>query len=384
MGVANLESARDRRARDARGPRAVAADNRGTAVAVTRGVSTAAGFAGLRLARHALAEGLPRPTVSAWLGLRGVEIDRAAGLPRIPIDRLYGAWASLSRALGDPAVGIRAAMGWTVADLDLLGFCVSTAPTGAAALRTAVRYAAFITDSGRWRMDDSTDPVALIWERTGPPTLGRAISNEAAVAAFAVCTREVTGAAPLALELRHAAASRSSGHRDLLGCPVAFGADRDALLVARRDLDVVPRQANPGLWRFLSAIADDELARLRPRGTRTLVERALADALDADRDRMPPAEDIARALGMSERTLRRRLRAEAVSFRALLDHVRRARAAELVADGHASLTEVALAAGFADVSGLGHAWRRWFGAAPSSTGRTRALRQRRPPGSRQA
>ncbi|HWM89112.1 MAG TPA: helix-turn-helix domain-containing protein, partial [Kofleriaceae bacterium] len=68
----------------------------------------------------------------------------------------------------------------------------------------------------------------------------------------------------------------------------------------------------------------------------------------------------------SERTLRRRLRGERSSFRALLDQVRRARAAELLADSSAPLTEVAMAAGFADVSALGHAWQRWFGAAPSS------------------
>jgi len=94
--------------------------------------------------------------VSAWPGLRDVEIEGPAGLPRIPIDRLYGAWASPSGALGDPAVGMRAAMGWTVADLDLLGFCVASAPAGGAALRTAMPDAAFTTDPGRWRMDDST------------------------------------------------------------------------------------------------------------------------------------------------------------------------------------------------------------------------------------
>ncbi|HWM84796.1 MAG TPA: hypothetical protein VNO33_03135, partial [Kofleriaceae bacterium] len=97
-------------------------------------MTTAAGFAGVRLARHAESRGLPRRTVSSWLGLRAeLEPDAAQGAPppsspRIPIGRLYRAWASLSRALGDPAVGVRAALGWTVADLELFGFCVATAP----------------------------------------------------------------------------------------------------------------------------------------------------------------------------------------------------------------------------------------------------------------
>ena len=145
---------------------------------------------------------------------------------------------------------------------------------------------------------------------------------------------------------------------------MSFGAERDGLLVARAALDVIPRQANPGLWRFLTALADEEVGRLGPGSTRARVERAIAGALDGDN--APSARGVARAVGMSERTLRRRLIDERITFRALLDQVRRARASELLTDARVSLTEVALAAGFADVSAFGHAWRRWFGTAPSA------------------
>lgn len=340
--------------------------SRGTAVAVTPGVWTAAGFAGLRLARHAEALGVPRRAVSTWLGLRPDDLARDP-LPRIPVDRLHRAWASLYRRVGDPAVGVRAATGSTIADLDLFGFCVATAPTGGAAIRTAARLAALINDSGAWRVDDAADPVVLTWERGGPSTIGRAISIEAAVASFAVCFRELTSASPLAVQLRHRPVGRGE-HRDLLGCPVSFGADSDGLLVPRAALDVVPRQASAGLWRFLTALADQEVARLGPGSTRARVERAIARALEAgpDSERLPSVRHVARAVGMSERTLRRRLTDERITFRVLLDQARRARASELLADARVSLTEVALAAGFADVSAFGHAWRRWFGAAPSA------------------
>jgi AraC-like DNA-binding protein len=345
----------------------VSRSNRGTPVAVTPDVWTAAGFAGLRLARHAEAQGIPRRTISTWLGLRPDDLARAP-LPRIPIDRLQRAWVSLYRLVGDPAVGVRAAAGSTIADLDLFGFCVATAPTAGAAVRTAARLAALINDAGTWRVDDACDPVVLTWERGGPSTVGRAISTEAAVASFAVCFRELTSASPLEVQLRHRPVGRGREHRDLLGCPVSFGAECDGLLVARAALDVVPRQANIALWRFLTELADQEVGRLGPGSTRARVERAIAAALDggSDGERVPSAVQVARAVGMSERTLRRRLIDERITFRALLDQVRRARASELVADRSVSLTEVALAAGFADASAFGHAWRRWFGAAPSA------------------
>lgn len=329
-------------------------------------MATAAGFTGLRLARHAESHGLSRATVASWLG---VAADALESSIRIPIDRLYAAWAALARELGDPAVGTRAALGLTIADLDLFGFCVATAPTARAAARTAASYAALVTDSGAWSIDEEADPVRVVWTRPGPLTLGRAISNEAAVASFAVCFRELTAASPLAVELRQRRPSRSGEHRDLLGCPVHFGCERDRLLYGRKELEIVPRQANAGLWRFLSAIADREVARVRPRGTGARVERALAGALDGGG--LPSLGDVARALAMSERTLRRRLRGEGTSFRAIVDELRRARAAELLADSSASMSQVAIAAGFADGSGFGHAWRRWFGAAPSSARRSR-------------
>jgi AraC-like DNA-binding protein len=335
---------------------------RGTGGAVTDRVWTAAGFTGLRLLRHAEQRGLTRGEVAAWLGVGAREPVAA----RIPIDRLFGAWASLSRTLGDPAVGVRAAVATRVDDLDFFGYCVATAPTGRAAVDTAARYAALITDSGRWQVDDRADPVVVTWSRGGPPSLGRTISNEAALATFAAGLGELTGAAPLAVELRHRRSGQASNHRDLLGCPVLFGRERDAVLLARRALDVVPRRASAGLWRFLCALADQRVAGVRTRTTRQRVEGALFDALEGDR--LPSALSVARSLGMSERTLRRRLVAERVSFRELLDQARRGRAAELL-DSEATLTEVALAAGFADVSALGHAWRRWFGVTPSSVRR---------------
>jgi AraC-like DNA-binding protein len=327
---------------------------------------SAAGFTGRRLARHAAANGLPDDRVASWLGLTREQLA-CDPLPRIPMERLYGAWAALSRELGDPAVGVRAARGWTVADLDLYGFCVATAPTGAAAASTAARYVALVTSSGRWHMEERPAEVELTWRRSGPPTLGRAISNEVAVASFAVCFAELTSSWPLWIELRHRP-PRPAAHRDLLGCPIRFGGERDAVVLSRRALEVVPRQANAPLWRFLSALADGELHQVGPAGARARVERALVEALDAgaEVERLPSVGDVARALGMSERSLRRRLREERTSFRALLDEVRRGRAAELLAESTRSVTEVALAAGFSGASGLGHAWQRWFGRAPSA------------------
>jgi AraC-like DNA-binding protein len=346
-------------------------------------MTTTAGFSARRLLAHAVERGLPPASVTGWLGVSPAQL-RPGG--RVPAEPLYRAWASLSQTLADPAVGVRAALGWSPGDLELFGFCVGAAPTAGDAIDTAVRYAALVTESGQWAVrsdrDRDRDRVIVTWSRPGPPTLGRAIANEVTMTSFAAFFRQLTSASPIALELRHRGPGRSTAHAGLLGCPVTFGSDRDALVIRRAHMDIAPRQANPALWRYLAAIADETLAGLDARDVGTRVARAIGAMLDggggasaggagSSRSRAAVSA-VARAIGMSERTLRRRLRDERTSFRAVLDGVRRARAAELLADPDARIGEIACEAGFADASAFGHAWRRWYGGAPSVMRRSRA------------
>jgi AraC-like DNA-binding protein len=94
---------------------------------------------------------------------------------------------------------------------------------------------------------------------------------------------------------------------------------------------------------------------------------AVNDALAAGRrlDR----EALARSLGMSGKTLSRRLAEEQQYFRDVVDEVRRTLAQRLVADVSLDLGEVARRVGFADLTAFGKAFRRWFGRAPSAVRR---------------
>ena len=73
--------------------------------------------------------------------------------------------------------------------------------------------------------------------------------------------------------------------------------------------------------------------------------------------------NLARRLGMTERTLRRRLELEGTNFRQLVDEVRRSSAPGLLANGRC-VGEVALLLGFNGISAFGRAFRRWYGMSP--------------------
>ena len=82
--------------------------------------------------------------------------------------------------------------------------------------------------------------------------------------------------------------------------------------------------------------------------------------------RPPTVAEIAKALGLSTRTLQRRLTTAGKGFAAVLDDVRRARAEALLADGELDLAEIAFALGYSEHSAFTRAANRWFDAPPRS------------------
>ncbi|MCB1035891.1 MAG: helix-turn-helix transcriptional regulator, partial [Acidobacteria bacterium] len=79
----------------------------------------------------------------------------------------------------------------------------------------------------------------------------------------------------------------------------------------------------------------------------------------------PTAAQVASALHMSVRSLHRGLKQEETSFRRLLEQLRRERAADLLAEGRCSLSEVAFLLGFSELSAFYRAFKRWTGMTPA-------------------
>ncbi len=82
--------------------------------------------------------------------------------------------------------------------------------------------------------------------------------------------------------------------------------------------------------------------------------------------------EIAGRLGMSPRTLQRRLAEAGSDFSELLDRARRKRALAMIHSRAMSVSEVAHAIGYSDVRGFRAAFLRWTGHTPRSFRHARA------------
>jgi AraC-like DNA-binding protein len=125
------------------------------------------------------------------------------------------------------------------------------------------------------------------------------------------------------------------------------------------------------LLQILETHANDLLSqRHTAAGLRGLVENRLVSVLPSGRVQ---AATVAQQLGMSERSLRRRLAEEGTTFSELLDRVRNSLALRYLEDQHISLQQIAWLLGYSELSAFNHAFKRWSGTSPRSARQRSAL-----------
>jgi AraC-like DNA-binding protein len=179
--------------------------------------------------------------------------------------------------------------------------------------------------------------------------------------------------APFATEVRltRSAPAHPTRHERLFGAPVIFGCALAALRVHPASWKAPMGTADPMLQETLRRLAE----RLQLGGASTDLELAIRARL---RTMLPEgrgvAGQVARSLGMSERTLHRRLRDIGRTFQEVLDGFRESETERLLVSGGPALSELALRLGFSDQSAWNRAFRRWKGTSPTEWAASRGRR----------
>lgn len=173
---------------------------------------------------------------------------------------------------------------------------------------------------------------------------------------------------PRSTQFRHLRNTHVDAIRDHLGCPVTFGAACNAFQFDAETLDLPLATADHELYRILTGYAEEVLARERRNGSELIVdvEHAIASRLASG---AATQEAVARALGMSARTLARRLAREGTTFFTVLRDLREILAVNYLRNSDLALGEIAFLLGYANLSSFAEAFKTWIGCSP---GRYRA------------
>jgi len=279
----------------------------------------------------------------------------------------YFALIDWIRATQDDEAVLVAAYAATIGpeDLGVLGLAVKTAPTLRTSLELLARYFRLLTDGAAYRFEERGALAFLTVEEPNTPHPTQQFRNECAVAAIARYIRHHISVDIRfdSVSFRHSCRSAPGEYKALFGCEVRFAADRCGISIPRSVLDAANTTGDPVVCTFLTQHLEQELGKLRsetPLGVELL--GMLTEALD---DGAPQANQIAAQMGMSERTLYRRLANEGLTYREVLRQAQTTLAQKLLIDSDFSIAEIAFLTGFSEQSTFSRAFKRWVGQAPA-------------------
>jgi AraC-like DNA-binding protein len=161
-------------------------------------------------------------------------------------------------------------------------------------------------------------------------------------------------------EISYDAPEDRSFHASCFHAPTSFGHRESAVLIPSKWLDLECPLADPPLHQTALRVLVAGERRLG--GDRALAARL--EQLLAERGTRLRVTAVARLLGVSSRTLARRLREDGTSYRRLLEAAQKNAARALLAEPDLSVAQIADALGYDEPANFGRAFRRWFGTSP--------------------
>jgi AraC-like DNA-binding protein len=300
-----------------------------------------------------------REWVAKRLGLTLAQLDDPeTRVPQRALARLLN--EAIERG-GERDIGLLAARYVDSAHFGITEFVARTKPTLRDALEHSGRYLPLLGDSVGYAIERKGKVVVMrLW--FSPELAIHEAAYEFVMAIGVLRARRTTGVAslaPISVHFMHARPKSTSRHEKLFRCPVHFGAEVTHLVMSAEFLEMRMPGAEAALEELLVRQADAMLERL-PHGENlaSRVRTLLGGALDL---RTAGAEQVARRLGTSVRTLSRNLAVEGTSFRELLDEVRQQVAQRELAQGARPIVAIADALGFSSSQSFHRAFRRWTG-----------------------
>lgn len=307
------------------------------------------------------------------LGISACEVARKAQLPltmiiesdTVTTAQYFAIWQAYSDLIGDTAEGIiKLATVFETAKYPPTVLATYHARNYRDALNRMARYKSLCPpESLRIAEDGEYCSIELEWLNTdgsGPPVL-----VGITLASLLEFGRRGTGQH---LTARSVEFTQPMGDVEALeayfGCRIRMGAECNRLTLYTSDLDRPFVSYNKELLEILTPVLDQSVEEQKRGHTITeKVKWIIKCSLTAGR---PDIQAVASELGMSDRTLQRRLTDEGASFKQLLAQARHEQAKEYLADPSLHIKEVAFLVGYEDQNSFFRAFRLWEGDTPSN------------------
>jgi AraC-like DNA-binding protein len=284
----------------------------------------------------------------------------------ISLARYNVLFESAAAALQDWTIGLKLGLAVRPADLGPLGLLFTAAATPRAAMTRFSALLGALQGGSQAALHQQDDLTVWTYRIDDSAIWPRRQDSEFSLAAICRLLQATAGPGlhPLEAQFEHAAPDSTAAHERVFRAPLRFSQPANRLIFANSDLDRPQGAANPGL----AAILERHIAELLQETEKAedvvqTVRRMINMNLGQNKITI---EHLAAGLGLSTRTLQRRLGEAGTSLRQLLREHRQAVANLHVGTGQRSQASIAEALGYSDGTAFWRAFKSWTNTTPSA------------------
>ena len=273
-----------------------------------------------------------------------------------------------AETLSDSAFGLHLVEQARPQEAGLSFYAASAGKNVSESLMLFARYCRIVNEAMRVKLTPKPEGAVVEVSFTGVSRHEARLPTQIGVAAVVKGLREVTGRhiSPTRVTFAYEHNSNLREFELFFGCPVEFGASADQFALSNEILALPLITEDRHLLEMLRLICD-EAAKKRSTAIGTL--RAL---VESEVQKLLPRgkvgkQNVAKTLGLSERTLERRLAEEGTTYQQVVDQLRQSLALQYIKERGISFSQIAWLLGYERPTSFNHAFRRWTGRSPSLT-----------------
>lgn len=307
----------------------------------------------------------PRPVLER----HGLSLERLDPSTRIDRSREMRIHADLADSIADPLIGLKLGGFYGLAGYGPLVMLLMTCETAYDALQTGIRYQRLTYLFGTLGFEPGEHVSALVLSPMPmePRAFRFRVDGEIAGTYKLVRDMQVTLGLDIhaeRIDIPYPRPDDATSYERYFGCPVSFGHAQARFWIRNEHLRLRLPTADRNAHAMYRTMCDQQLV-AQQQSTETLSDRVLTH-LGLFSGSYPSADDVAKSLDLSERTLRRQLSDEGSNFRDLLAQARYAKARHLLTHTTLPVEAIAQQLGYAESAAFIHAFQRWAGKSPAA------------------
>jgi AraC-like DNA-binding protein len=278
----------------------------------------------------------------------------------------------VANAVADPLLGLHVGYSYDLREIGLLYYVIASADTLFECLLRAARYAAVANDGISLDVKKG-DELRVRLNYSGVARHTDVHQIEFWIASLVRICRELVDRdlSPIQIRITHDRTRKVAEIEKMMGATLQHRANADEIVFPKASADYPILTSDSYLNRLCRRFCEETLLRFGRKSSplKASVENAIGKLLP---HRPVSARTVAEELGMSMRTLARRLASEGHSFSGIFDGLRSALAHRYLTESTLPISEIAWLVGYSEVASFTHAFHRWTGTSPRAARSKRA------------